>query len=82
VAEAVSTGGEVTGAGAAAAEGGVKVGGGGAVNIEEVVEAQRLLRLELAEANRKMEKARRGRKAAEKVRCRIGLAVCIVISVG
>ncbi|CAN0563568.1 unnamed protein product, partial [Ectocarpus sp. 12 AP-2014] len=33
---------------------------------EELVEEKRLLRLELDEANRKMEKARRGRKAAEK----------------
>ncbi|CAN0075535.1 unnamed protein product, partial [Pylaiella littoralis] len=36
------------------------------VNVEEVMEAQRLLRLELAEANERMEKARRGRKAAFK----------------
>lgn len=66
-AEAASTGGE-TGAGAVAAEGAVKAGGEWAVKMEEMVEAQRLLRLELAEANRKMEKARRGRKASEKVR--------------
>lgn len=38
------------------------------VKIEELLEGQRLLRLELEEAGRRMEKARRGRKAAEKVR--------------
>ncbi|CBJ25844.1 conserved unknown protein [Ectocarpus siliculosus] len=37
-----------------------------AASVEVVVEEKRLLRLELDEANRKMEKARRGRKAAEK----------------
>ncbi|CAM9259276.1 unnamed protein product [Ectocarpus sp. 12 AP-2014] len=37
-----------------------------AARTEELVEEKRLLRLELDEANRKMEKARRGRKAAEK----------------
>lgn len=40
----------------------------GGVKIEEVLEEQRLLRLELEEANQRMEKARRGRKVAEKVR--------------
>eukprot|EP00903_Cladosiphon_okamuranus_P012052 g11316.t1 len=50
--------------GGASAEGVVEVEGG--VKIEEVLEGQRLLRLELEEANRRMEKAKRGRKAAEK----------------
>lgn len=39
-----------------------------AASTEELVEEKRLLRLKLDEANRKTEKARRGRKAAEKVR--------------
>lgn len=42
------------------------------VNVEEMMEVQRLLRLELEEANERMEKARRGRKAAVKVRIHDG----------
>eukprot|EP00752_Nemacystus_decipiens_P008634 g7710.t1 len=36
------------------------------VKVEEVLEGQRRLRLELEEANRRLEKAKRGRKAADK----------------
>lgn len=46
-------------------EGGVRVEG--AVDVDAMMEGQRLLRLELEDAKKRTEKAKRGRKAAEKV---------------